>query len=528
MYGDMQRAPSRRALLARIGAGAGGAALYRMMTALGFAAESSWRGPIRLEGDPRGASVLVLGAGLAGMTAAYELRRAGYRVEVLEYNARPGGRNWTLRGGDEYVELGGARQVCRFDDGHYLNPGPWRIPHHHYALLDYCRRFGVALEPFVQLNHNAYLHKPGAFGGKPQRVREVKADYTGGVAELLAKAVNKGALDGEATKQDLEILLESLRALGGLDHDMRYRAGPAASDMRGYARPPGGGLSARPQDGEPIALTDLLGSRLWEGLGASLGYDFQTTMFQPVGGMGRIGEAFGRELGDTIRYGVKVTEILQDERGVEARFEAGGARGTARADWCLCTLPLSILSQIPIQVGAPMRAAISALPYAPAVKIGLQFSRRFWEEDEHIYGGISYTDQPIRQIGYPNFNFNQPGKGVLLGAYLWGGANAYEFTTMTPEERVQTAVEQGAAVHPQYRETFETGVSVAWARSPFSLGCAADWTDALRARHYDNLCALDGRILLAGEHASYIPAWQEGAILSALDAVRRLHARVTQ
>ena len=66
---------------------------------------------------------------------------------------------------------------------------------------------------------------------------------------------------------------------------------------------------------------------------------------------------------------------------------------------------------MPVQVGAPMREAISALPYAPAVKVGLQFSRRFWEEDEHIYGGISYTDQPIRQIAYPNYGFNQAGQG---------------------------------------------------------------------------------------------------------------------
>ncbi len=67
---------------------------------------------------------------------------------------------------------------------------------------------------------------------------------------------------------------------------------------------------------------------------------------------------------------------------------------------------------------------------------------------------------------------------------------------------------------------------MAWHRVPFTLGCAGDWTDAARAEHYDNLCAIDGRIMLAGEHASYIPAWQEGAILSALDAVTRLHKRV--
>src|SRR5580698_5070270 len=93
-------AMSRRRLIELVGVSLGGAGAYQVMTRLGFASESPYRGPIRLDGDPKGASVIILGAGLAGMTAAIELERAGYRVSVLEYNSRPGGRNWSLRGGD--------------------------------------------------------------------------------------------------------------------------------------------------------------------------------------------------------------------------------------------------------------------------------------------------------------------------------------------------------------------------------------------------------------------------------------------
>ena len=75
---------------------------------------------------------------------------------------------------------------------------------------------------------------------------------------------------------------------------------------------------------------------------------------------------------------------------------------------------------------------------------------------------------------------------------------------------------------------FDNGIAVAWHRMPFTLGCAGDWTEKARAEHYDNLCQIDGRIVLAGEHASYIPAWQEGAILSSLDAITRLHERVVK
>jgi len=520
---------SRRRLFEIVGAAAGGAAAYQAMTRLGHAQESPYRGPIRLDGDPKGASVVILGAGLAGMTAAIELERAGYKVSVLEYNMRPGGRNWTIRGGDVVTELGGATQTCEFDPGLYLNPGPWRIPYHHYALLDYCRRFGVALEPSIQLNHNAYLHSAGAFDGKPRRIREIKADYDGGVAELLAKATKRGALDDAVSMEDQQILLEALRSLGALDKDFRYRMGEDSAAHRGYAKLPGGGLGAEPVSGDPIGLSGILTSRLWRGLQSFLIYDFQTTMFQPVGGMGRIGEAFARQIPDRIRYGVKVAGIRQSDIGVAVAFEdlaAGGRAGEATADWCVCTIPLSILSQIPITVSAPMKAAIDAVPYASAVKFGLQFSRRFWEEDEHIFGGISYTDLPIRQISYPSADFNAGGKGVLLGGYTFDGPNSYEFTAMPPAGRVKRAIEFGAQIHPQYLKEFENGVAVAWSRVPFTLGCAGDWSDEARKAHYNHLCQIDGRIVLAGEHASYIPAWQEGAILSALDAIERLHKRV--
>ena len=526
---DEAKVVRRRDLLSLIGAVAGSAAMYHAMTALGFASESRYQGPFRLEGDPKGASVVVLGAGLAGMTAALELRKAGYKVEVLEFNNRPGGRNWTLRGGDSFVELGDFEQTCEFESGLYLNPGPWRIPYHHRALLDYCRRLGVALEPFIQLNHNAYLHAARAFGGVPQRIRAVKADFQGQISELLAKVTSQGKLDEAVSREDQEILLAALKSWGALDRNYRYDANLISAAYRGYARAPGGGLAGAPLPSEPAGLSEVLRSRLWRYLQNFALYNFQTTMFQPVGGMDMIGKAFAREVGDLIRYNAKVTEIAQHDRGVTVTYvdTTDPARSLqASADWCVCTIPLSILGQLKVDVGAPMKAAIDAVPYAGSVKIGLQFKRRFWEEDDAIYGGITYTDLPIRQISYPSSGYNKGGRGVLLGAYLFEGANSYEFTAMPPAERIARAVEFGAAIHPQYGSEFENGIAVAWHRVPFTLGCSGDWSEETRLQHYRNLCAIDGRIVLAGEHASALPAWQEGAILSSLDAITRLHERV--
>lgn len=528
MTDELGTTVSRRRLLSMIGMSAGGTAMYQAMHSLGFAAESSFKQPTKLAAAPKGASVLVLGAGIAGMVAAYELRNAGYKVQVLEYNARPGGRNWTLRGGDRYTELGGATQECRFDPGLYINPGPWRLPYHHQGMLSYCKRLGVALEPFVQINHNAYLHNSKAFGGKPQRLRSVKADYTGHVAELLAKATQKNALEADVTAEDRALLLDSLQMSGALDRNYRYVKGLRSSDRRGFARNPGGGLSAKPIYSEPVSLSDLLKSGLWSALMFGDLYDMQTTMFQPVDGMGRVGQAFGKELGSLIRYNAKVIDIDQNDQGVSVTYEdlsAGSGKQTAKADWCICTIPLSILGQIPMKVDGSMAKAIAAVPYNTGLKVGLQFKRRFWEEDEQIYGGISYTDLPIGQISYPSSRFFAEGKGVLLGAYIWDEGNSMHFTSMSPTERVEKSVEYGSQIHPQYRQEFDNGVAVAWHRVPSAMGCFGLWSDAAREEHYDNLCAFDGRIVLAGEHASYMPAWQEGAVTSALDALGRLQKR---
>ena len=513
---------TRRSLFRTIGAAGGSALMYQAMTQLGYARESGYDGPVKLQGDAKGASVLILGAGLAGLCAALELKKVGYKVQVLEYNARPGGRNWSIRGGDTVEELGGFKQQCRFDAGHYINPGPWRIPYHHHAVIDYCRRLNVALEPFIQVNYNAHVHSV-ARGNTPYR--EVESDFNGHIAELLAKTAAQGKLDSAVTREDREKLLEALRDWGALDRNYEYKKGFQVSDRRGFKSAPGGGLESEPVSSDPMALTDILQGNMWRSLANGHRYEFQSTMFHPVGGMDAIGTAFAREVGDVIRYNCKVTAIHQDDARVTVTYQDGkGATTQATADWCICTIPASILGQIPLTVGAPMKAAIDELSYTPSVKAGLQFKRRFWEEDEAIFGGITYTDQSIAMISYPSTGYFAK-KGVLLGAYTFG-PRAYELTAMSPEERLALCLDRGAKIHPQYKAEFDNGISVGWHRMPWTLGCFASWTDEARAQHYANLCGIDGRIMLAGEHASRLPAWQEGALLSALDVIKRLHKRV--
>ena len=164
------------------------------------------------------------------------------------------------------------------------------------------------------------------------------------------------------------------------------------------------------------------------------------------------------------------------------------------------------------------------MAYNGSVKWGLEFKRRFWEQDEHIYGGISYTDMPIDQISYPSTGYFSDGPGVLLGGYTWRGPESFKFNAMQPDERIALALEYGARIHPQYRDEFKTGVSVSWHKVPWVLGCSGVWKD--REQNYPAAVKIDRRVVCAGEHLSYLPAWQEGAILSSLDAISRLHDKV--
>jgi monoamine oxidase len=287
-------------------------------------------------------------------------------------------------------------------------------------------------------------------------------------------------------------------------------------------------------DSDPIPMQQLFTSGMWVSMLLGKIYEFQTQIFQAVGGMGMIGKAFGQALDGLIKYDCKVTEIRQDERGVTATYvdtKKGGAPQTAHGDWCICTIPATILSQLPMNVGAPLKNAINSLSYDAAFKVGLEFKRRFWEEDDGIYGGNSYTDQPISNISYPSTDYHGSGGGVLLGGYVFSdlggdGAAPYRWEAMSAADQIKAALEQGAKIHPQYMQEYKSGVGISWHRVPWTLGCAGRWSDANRAKNYDAMCAIDGRLVLAGEHCSRLPAWQEGAVLSALDTVKRLHQRV--
>ena len=203
---------TRRTFLERLGAVGGVSAVYLGMEAMGLLnASPASAEPFALPpGSGRGRTVVILGAGIAGLVSAYELRRAGWDVTVLEARDRIGGRVWSIRGGDRIVQTGRPDQLCQFSDGLYLNAGAARLPSQHHAILGYARRLGVPLEVMV----NSSRSTKWDFGGRVRSDRQIVNDVRGRVSELLAKAIDRGALDQELRGGDKEAMRQFLNFYG--------------------------------------------------------------------------------------------------------------------------------------------------------------------------------------------------------------------------------------------------------------------------------------------------------------------------
>jgi monoamine oxidase len=513
---------SRRHFLDALRHAAGSAGLSGTLGAMGLLpTPTTYARPPHLPmNDKRGRRVVILGAGIAGMTAGYQLRKAGYRCWILEARERAGGRVWTLRGDDKIVETDSVQTIHWDRQRHlYFNAGAARISQHHMGILEYCREFNIALETFVNDNRAALLQTDNAFGGEPQPLRRIIADGRGGVAALAARAVESNDRG----------LLSFLAAFGALRNDMSY----VGTGRGGYQTPPGGGLQigqpckplpldeivkAVKDPSDPRYFNPLLGmifAELW---------DQSPTMLQPVDGMEAIPKAFARTLGKMIRFHAQVIRVERRGRGVRIIWRDRLTERThaIEADALLCTLPLPVLQSIETDFSPAIKSAIArgASYYVPAVKIAFQADRRWWELDHQLYGGISWTSRDITQIWYPSHGFHKR-NGILIGAYIWDAAGA-TFASRPPKERLRTAIKDGERLHPGYSSLVGRGASVAWLNIPFSAGAWCQWPATERTDSYAALVAGDAPFHFAGEHVSNIPGWQEGAVQSAHYAVSQI------
>lgn len=517
---------SRRKLLNLVGATFGTGAVMKASAALGLMPVTMALSLPQVTPLPAGKSktVAILGGGISGLTAMYELEKAGYDCVLLEASHRLGGRNLTIRSGDIVDEIGNV-QKCEFDDEPhlYFNAGPARIPSTHRYFLHYCKELDVELEMFINENKEAYYQDDAFNGGKPVRNAVLTTTVRGFVAELMAKSFTRAEMDLPFTEAEAEKVLGVIRSFGDLDRDLAFKG----SSRVGYAS---GGFMEHGVYRELLTLQEALKTRYISSAITANEGETGPMLFQPRGGMDQIIHGFARKLRGPVHLNASVTSLQVDSEGVGIVYNAKGSRETLRADFCVNCIPSHLLAGITNNFPSEYVTALNYVRRGEAYKSAFQAKRRFWE-DEDIYGGISFTNQPISQIWYPSHGIHKQ-KGIVLSAYNFGGG--MQLTQLSQAERIEAALAQGEKIHPNYREHVEKGVTVGWHRMNHMLGCAARWgrsAGGMTAEEEHMMHTLQSSVgdrhYLVGDQVTLHAGWQESAIISAHRAVAAISKTVS-
>lgn len=500
---------SRRHFLRRLGLTTGAAATLAPLMSL-----NAMGNP-----HPGKKKVIIIGAGLAGLCAAYELEQRGHEVVILEASSS---------------HHGGRVRTVQFGDGMTGELGAMRIPTVHHLTRHYVKQFGLTLRPFVQSNGEAYYYVRG------QKVRIKSEPDVNQFYSLAPNEVNKSPFD--CWDQSVLALLNSLTPEEKADlrrpvfQTVRMRA---LDQLTLEAVLKQSGLS--PEAIEFLASTWAYETSLQTTITELLREENEEVWIQSfdeiVGGMEMLPKAFVASLKAKPRMGAQVVRVEQaNGKAAAVYMDSSNNRKLERVegDALLCTVPLGVMTRIdfaPGLSGGKMRAA-RQVTYDSSAKVLLQTNRRFWESDEGIFGGGTYTDLPTGITYYPadNAEARNPlvsaGRGVFLASYSWGNP-ARRMGALSHAERVDLTTNNLGKIHPQLLEKgmIEKAVSWSWDNNPLSAGGAFTWfSPGQHETLYRHLIEPEGRLFFAGEHASLTHSWMQGAFESALRAVEQIVA----
>lgn len=602
----MSHSISRRTLLRGMTALAGSFAAPSLIT--GFSkAEAAYRTskPSLPASFGKGKTVAILGAGVAGLTAALTLARAGFAVQVFEADSRYGGRSLTVRPSNDHYKswwfkhYPGTRdfpdmyvdryqevpespapdlQICEFMDDAwaarkyagnpvelYLNAGPGRIPSNHVNLIALCQEIGVALEPYFFQSMSNLMQSQAFNGGKPVSFAQITFSLYSEMAAMMYKVTKEGVLlQGDTGAVTQEKLKDLYRVFG----DLTPTGEAQATTRLGFSHLPGGWRDA-PKTRDPVGLDKILDSgfvgdpnanpELTPGsfLFNNFNTDWQPTLMQPVGGMDRIWQQLllqdvpasalwhkgsrprQPKVGHLVQLNTKATKLASSGGKVVVGYQTAGHRPQqAEFDFCISTMAPSLLNTIIGDYPVPedFRKGLKAFSetgywkdktpnlWTPAIKVGWQGKDRFWETDDEIYGGISWTTDMIGQIWYPSEDFTAH-TGVLTGAYNRGPL-AVDYAKLNNGQRVETARKGLGLLHPGKTDQVYRGVSIAWQYMPHQVGGWASDTASMDSTKdvYRQITTFekDSRFFCAGDTWSYLPGWQEGSVTSAYCAVNAI------
>ena len=448
--------------------------------------------------------IIVVGAGLAGLCAAYQLTRAGHDVVVLEAQRRAGGRVETLR--DFAEDLRGEA-------------GATRIPDHHHFALKYVKAFGLELDPFrppgaaiYHLRGRRLAVKPG---DKPEWPLELTPDERAlGLAGMMEKAYGGLVSRIRDAASPHWVPPEGLRKYDGFTFTELLRQQGLSEDAIHLRRAATGAWDDTAHGEGDSALRRL----------RTLALETGTTYYTIRGGNDLLPRAFALGLADKIRYGCAVVRI---ERGrdtaLRVLWREGGDPQSLSADRVVVAVPFSLLRRIEVvpPFSEEKTRAIHELSYGSSTKVFLQTRTRFWAREG--LDGFGYTDlheyMQVWELGH-----TQPGPRGLLVAYT-KFAGARELDALDEEGRVATATSAVAKVHPDLPREFEGGRSKSWDQDPWARGAFAILRPGDVMRLEPHIARAEGRVHFAGEHTS---PWLGGWMHSALESGERVAREINE
>jgi len=473
-----------------------GAAALGSALAFPIAVKAFDAGSLQEKINPK--KIIVIGAGLAGLSAAYELTRLGHDVTILEARTRPGGRVFTIRE--------------PFSDNLYAEAGAQYVPESHELTMKYVKLFNVPLievetgaQPAVYLARGKrFLVGEGKELGLPFELtaeeRKLGIDgmmkkYVDPILEEITDATNPNFLPDSLKKYDNLTMTEFLRSRGA-------SAGAIELFRMGYLEINGDGIDSY---SALSGLRDLI-----------LGHAEKE--YKIKGGSDKLPKAFAERLADKILYGSPVVKIEQDEKAVRVTFLQAGSPQTLSTDRLICAIPFSILRKIEVspRFSAEKQKAVETLSYTSVARVYLQMRGKFWQK-ENVSGEL-YLDNPRMEF----FPHGHAGKRDIYESFITG-RQARAIASMPENERLKYVLEQAQKALPAVRENFEGGASKCWDEDEWARGAWAWLKPGETASLIPHISRAEGRIHFAGEHASAYPGWMQGAFESGTRAAKEIH-----
>ena len=451
-------------------------------------------------GQP-GRHIVIIGAGMAGLTAGLLLQEAGHKVTILEAQNRLGGRVFTYHGfpGKLYGEFG----AMRFPRQHKLAQ---------YLIHE---RFKLTTRPFPMYDEDTFIYVNGSRMRRSE-FHPDKIDFNlpqhekGKLPDELLKGVMQPLIDIMSQENGWERLINDYDEFSLIDYLRESDMSDAALSMVG--------LLLNLEGRYHFSLVEWF-SHYYENVFGDLVYIED--------GASSLPNAFAPHLMAAIRLGAEVHAIEQASDSVTVHFkDSTGYSQSVSADECILTVPFNLLRHMEISgLDANKWYTIRNVYYGRAHKIFMQFSERWWQNTYNITQGVTVTDLAIRNVVYtPAGQDDRFDKGVLIASYAWG-QDSMAYSMLTEEQRIAQALQDLCKIHPEARDSFEFGISHDWSLDQYAGGIGPLFRPHEMSGHfYDNIIRPVNRIWFANDACDRRHRrWIEAAIMAAINNAHAIH-----